>query len=230
MNRLERLYATTEELRRHAPARVRAASLADRFGVSRRTIERDLAALRSAGVAIEADVGRSGGYALLPTRGSVVLTLSPEDAVALLLAARAVGGMPFASAATVAAQRLLDALPPATRVAADSLRERIRATRVDAPPVRPAVQRAVESAVRDRLVVRIHYVDQHGVGTNRHVEAHGFYGAIDGWFLVGWCRLRDAGRIFRLDRITRAVVTTEAARARDVDEVLGWVPRPTSAP
>ena len=50
MNRLERLHALTEHLRRVAPRPVSAASLADRFGVSRRTIERDLAALRNAGV------------------------------------------------------------------------------------------------------------------------------------------------------------------------------------
>jgi predicted DNA-binding transcriptional regulator YafY len=47
MRRLERLYAITEEIRRHEPASVSAGWLADRFGVSRRTVERDLAALRN---------------------------------------------------------------------------------------------------------------------------------------------------------------------------------------
>ncbi|MGI9147874.1 MAG: HTH domain-containing protein [Chloroflexota bacterium] len=40
MNRLERLYAISDHLRRHAPAALSAQSLASRFDVSRRTIER----------------------------------------------------------------------------------------------------------------------------------------------------------------------------------------------
>jgi predicted DNA-binding transcriptional regulator YafY len=79
-------------------------------------------------------------------------------------------------------------------------------------------------------VVRIHYVDAGGVATTRAVEAHGFTGATDGWYLIGWCRLRDGGRMFRLDRIRRATVTRERAARRDVDEVLGWVPQAIARP
>jgi predicted DNA-binding transcriptional regulator YafY len=198
--------------------------------VTRRTVERDLAALRSAGVPVDADAGRTGGYRLARAKGSAVFSLGHEEVVALLLAARAATGMPFTTAATAATQRLLDALPDATRVGVDELRARIRAGRLDVPRARPAVQRAVEAAVRDRLVVRIHYVDADAVKTARAVEAHGFYGAIDGWYLIGWCRLRDAGRIFRLDRITRAAVTRVPAPIRDLDDVLGWIPNEVSQP
>jgi predicted DNA-binding transcriptional regulator YafY len=230
MNRLERLYAINEELRRRAPSPVSAATLADAFGVTRRTIERDLVALQYAGVPLDADVGRTGGYRLAPSKGTAVFSLGPEEVVALLLAAKAANGMPFAAAANTATQRLLDALPLPTRVAVDELRTRIRAASVVAHPVRPSVQRATEAAVRDRLVMRIKYTDAEGTDTSREVEAHGFYGATDGWFLVGWCRLRSGGRIFRLDRITRATTTKEVAPGRDLDELLGWVPRQTSTP
>ncbi len=230
MNRLERLYAINEVLRRHAPAPVSATTMADEFGVTKRTIERDLVALRYAGVALDADVGRTGGYRLAPSKGNAVFTLGPEEVVALLLAAKAASGMPFAAAANTATQRLLDALPVPTRVAVDELRTRIRAASVHALPVKPSVQRITEAAVRDRLVVRIKYTDAEKTETSREVEAHGFYGAADGWFLVGWCRLRSAGRIFRLDRITRMTTTKEVAPVRDLDDLLGWVPRQTQVP
>jgi predicted DNA-binding transcriptional regulator YafY len=224
VNRLERLYAINEELRRRAPVAVSATRLAEEFGVTRRTIERDLASLRSAGVPVDADVGRAGGYRLAPTRGSAVFSLGPEEVAALLLAARATEGMPFGDAAATATKRLLDALPASTRVGVEALRDRLRAAVPGAPRARPAVQRAVEAAVRDRSVVRIRYLDAGGVSTARSVEAHGFTGAADGWYLIGWCRLRDGGRMFRLDRIQRATVTREQAPWRDLDEVLGWVP------
>ncbi len=225
MNRLERLYALNEELRRRWPTPISAERLAEAFGVTRRTIERDLVALRSAGVAVDADVGRTGGYTLASGKGRVVFSLGPEEVVALLLATKAASGMPFAAAAHTATQRLLDALAAPTRVSVDELRNRIRTYDGDAKPTRPAVQRSVEAAVRNRLVVRVTYIDIDGDETMRHVEAAGLYGGVDGWYLVGWCRLRLAGRMFRLDRITRASLTKEQAPLRDFDEMLGWVPR-----
>jgi predicted DNA-binding transcriptional regulator YafY len=59
MNRLERLYAMAEAIRRSGTQPISAAKLAVRFEVSRRTIERDLAVLRSAGVPLYADHGRA---------------------------------------------------------------------------------------------------------------------------------------------------------------------------
>ena len=79
--------------------------------VTRRTVERDLAALRFAGVPIEGEVGRTAGYSLAPSKGSVVFSLGPEEMVAVLLAVRAASGLPFGAPATTATQRLLDALP-----------------------------------------------------------------------------------------------------------------------
>ena len=61
MQRLERLVAITETLRRSAPRSVSARMLADEFGVTTRTIERDLGALRSAGVPLYAEAGCNGG-------------------------------------------------------------------------------------------------------------------------------------------------------------------------
>ncbi|MEM9656617.1 MAG: HTH domain-containing protein, partial [Actinomycetota bacterium] len=61
MQRLERLFAINDTLRRAAPHRVSAAKLAEEFDVSRRTIERDLASLRAAGVPLYAERGRTGG-------------------------------------------------------------------------------------------------------------------------------------------------------------------------
>ena len=106
MNRLERLYALQEELRRRAPYPISASRLADQFEVTTRTIERDLASLRNAGVPIDGDVGRSGGYSLDKLPGAVVFTLGVEEVVAILLAAKATEGMPFTKASQIATQRL----------------------------------------------------------------------------------------------------------------------------
>lgn len=227
MERVQRLYAISEELRRHAPRPVSAATLAARFSVSRRTIERDLVALRHAGVPVYGELGRHGGQSVNwgPAGRRVQFSLSAEEVTALLVASTAAGAdIPFGTAGRVAVDRLLDALPPDTRLGVDELRRRIR---TEPPPqLRPrrAVQRTVEEAVRRAVVVNLRYLDAEGVSTERAVEAHGFYGSAAGWYLIGWCELRRGGRIFRLDRIVAARLTRRANTARDLDAVLGWVP------
>lgn len=237
MNRLERLYALNEEIRRRAPEPVSAARLADQFGVSRRTIERDLGALRSAGVPLYAEHGRRGGQRSIDRAGQVVLTLSSTEISALLIAVAAAGeAMPFADAGVTATKRLLDGLPDTERIAVDELRHRIR-TPVGTPGsgtepqrVNPRTRRTVAEAVRRSVVVNIDYVDQQGSVTSRAVEAVGFYKGNDGWYLIGWCQLRDAGRIFRLDRIRSARLTKRPIGNRSVDDTLGWVPQDVAAP
>jgi predicted DNA-binding transcriptional regulator YafY len=231
MNRLERLYAINEHLRRHRGQPVSAARLAREFEVSRRTIERDLDALRRAGVPLYADRGRAGGQHTLERPGSVVLTLSTPEVTALLVALASAGrDMPFADAGSTAARRLLDGLPTTTRLEVDELRRRVRTADGARPPAPARVRRNIEEAVRRSVVVNLVYVDQHGAQTSRAVEAVGLYDGGDGWYLVGWCRLRDDGRIFRFDRIRSARLTSEVVARRDVDETLGWVPHTVTVP
>ena len=230
MNRLERLYALNEHIRRSASQPVSAAALAARFEVSRRTIERDLAALRESGVPLYAERGRTGGQRTLQNAKHIVFTLSASEVSALLIAVAAAGDMPFGDAATAATERLLDAIPDATRVQVDRLRSQIRTRTTDDHKAIPRVRRCIEEAVRSHVVVNISYRDGDGQQTRRTVEACGLLNGAEGWYLIGWCRLRDAGRIFRLDRIRTAQLTTEYAPSRDLDDVLGWIPSEVSAP
>jgi len=230
VNRLERLYAVTESIRRRAPQPVSAATLAEEFGVTRRTMERDLAALRSAGVPLYGSDGRSGGQRLAGHGGRVVFALSAEEVTALLLAAAASTGMPYSDAARSATNHLLDSLPDDTRVLVDELRTKLRATVGNRVRATPRVQRTIEESVRRGVVVNLAYEDRNGTRTDRAVEPVGFYGGGDGWYLIGWCRLRRAGRIFRLDRITSARLRREVAPSRSVDDTLGWVPEELLTP
>lgn len=229
MNRLERLYALAELLRRHAPQPLSAATLADRFGVTRRTIERDLAALRRAGVPLYAEHGRCGGQISIDRGGTTVLALSAAEVSAIVVALAAAGPqMPFNEAGATATDRLLDALGPTTRLGVTDLRSRIRVRRQPAVPAR--ARRTVEESLRRSVVVNLDYVDATGHRTTRAVDPVGFYNGATGWYLIAWCHLRRAGRIFRLDRIEGARLTAKPCRHHDVDDILGWVPDEVMAP
>lgn len=94
------------------------------------------------------------------------------------------------------------------------------------------VRRTIADAVRARRIVRIAYLDHADQRTRRDVEPHGLVTASHGEFFIGWCRLRDAPRMFRLDRIGAAILTTRPAEPRELDELLTTlhVPAPRRAP
>ncbi|SEC51238.1 helix-turn-helix transcriptional regulator [Microbacterium hydrocarbonoxydans] len=68
VNRTDRLYALVEELRAMSPRPRSARWLAERFEVSRRTVERDLSALQQAGLPIWAEPGRTVATSSMPPR------------------------------------------------------------------------------------------------------------------------------------------------------------------
>ncbi len=106
--------------------------------MSRRTIERDLAALKEVGLALSASRGAHGGVRL-ETSGRVLLVLTPAEVTALLLAATLAGDMPYAKAAKTATGKLAEALPPATRVQVEELCKRIQVVPASMPSGVPRV-------------------------------------------------------------------------------------------
>jgi len=215
MNRTDRLYALVEELRRVSPRTRSAAWLARQFEVSVRTIERDLDALRASGVPVWAEPGRTGGYGLDRDRTLPPLALTAEEALAVTVALRSIDGSPFGEAAARAARKVVAGLPSDVRDAEERLTARLRQV---GPPSRPAARHSeLVTVVARRRVLLIRYVDARGASTERHVEPLGLLQGPAGWYLVAWCRLRQAVRGFLLDRVGDVSVSDETAPARDVE-------------
>ncbi|WP_067800449.1 helix-turn-helix transcriptional regulator [Actinomadura formosensis] len=219
MNRTDRLYALVEELRARAPRRLSARELAARYEVSVRTIERDIGALQQAGVPIYADVGRGGGYTLDKSRTLPPMNFTPAEAVAVAITLSRAGGSPYSRAARTALHKIVAAMSAADSASARELAERVRfVTPPDAgePASVPAV---LEEAMSARRVVRLGYVDADGAETERDVEPVAFTAVSLRWYLIGWCRLRDGARVFRIDRVRRAALLDEPAPERSFEDM-----------
>lgn len=106
---------------------------------------------------------------------------------------------------------------------------RSRTTATTRVAVDEDVRETVEQAVRDRRVLRIEYTDGRGTTSIREVEPAGLLAASGKWTLIGWCRSRQEGRGFRLDRVSTAEVTGIPAPDRDLASVLGPLGRPAQA-
>jgi predicted DNA-binding transcriptional regulator YafY len=223
MNRTDRLYALVEELRARAPRTMRAAELARHFEVSTRTIERDVLALQEAGVPIWARPGPGGGYGLNVDTTLPPLNLTPAEAIALATALAATRAMPFAAAGRSAMKKLAAVMAAAPRESAARLASQIRVAQDPGSPF-DSVARAMQEGLLDSVAVELTYRDSQDRETVRVVEPAGLFAVGSGWYLAAWCRLRQAPRIFRLDRVTRAILTRESITPRPLDAMLPELP------
>jgi predicted DNA-binding transcriptional regulator YafY len=205
------------------------ADLARQVGASRRTVLRDLIALRARGFTISGEGGRGGGVRLDPRSIFVTAQLTVDEVIALVLsvaALRAAPWMPFAAPADAALAKVEGALPD-ERVR--ELRAALRRILVGAPAdpraameigrVDPSVLGCFERAFSRRLMLQVIYQDRLGRRSRRAIEPQALLVRAPLWYVIAWDRTKDAARLFRMDRIRRVRVLD--------DEV--FVPRPLTA-
>lgn len=217
MKRTERLHALSEMLRRSGSRGCSAERMAREFDVSVRTVKRDLAALANSGAPLWSRPGPGGGYGLALGASLPPVSLSPAQAVALMAAVSAAPDAPYADLAAAGVRKILDVLDPRTRARADELADRVWVEAL--PSASRAIRSALEEGMAEQRVVRIRYTSGDGTTTTRDVEPVLFAATNGQWYLVGWCRLRDAMRWFTVSRVERAHVTKTACSGHTVDEV-----------
>lgn len=106
---VERQHALIEEMRLNWPQYTSATRLAERTGVSTRTIERDIERLQDALLPIERRRGRHGGYRLRSHQPTEPIRFEPSEIAAIVASLVSLG--PFSSASTTSAlAKLTDAL------------------------------------------------------------------------------------------------------------------------
>ncbi len=178
--------------------------LAERLGVSARTVRRDVERLRTLGYPVDAAPGVAGGYRLGAGAKLPPLLLDEEEAVAVAVALRT------AASATVAGieETALRALTKLEGVLPPALRRRVAA--VGSAMVRypsfgalvdPTLLALIAAAIRDRERLRVRYRDHAGILSRRVVEPHRLVHTGRRWYLVAWDAGRDDWRTFRVDRI-----------------------------
>ena len=210
MNVRRRHDAIVRSLRRNGTLTV--AELAKEVGASRRTVLRDIGALRDEGFVIHSEPGRGGGLQLDPHSIQTTARLSVAEIFALLISVasmRAAGNLPFSGLADAGLAKIEKALP------SDKVRDLRRfldclyvgklSPQVDISNMQamePALLPAFETAFLQRHHLRFQYRDAKGVVTNRIVEPQAMLILPPLWYLVAWDPARQDFRHFRMDRIS----------------------------
>jgi len=198
----------------HAPP-VTAQLLADAMAVSERTIYRDIDALRAAGAVIDGEAGF--GYTLTEDPALPPQMFSHDEIEALVLGLREVREIAdpaLATAAESALAKLRATLP-------DRLKSRLEhavlyAKRFHERPVITIDPAQIRKAAWDEIALDIDYIDQNDQATKRRVYPLSIIYFDQTNVLLAWCCLRQADRVFRLDRIQSIETTSESFRPNRV--------------
>lgn len=194
-------------------------ALADDVGASRRTVLRDIGALRDQGFVIHSECGRGGGLRLDPQSVQTTSRLSVTEVFALLVsvaAMRAARALPFSDLADAGLAKIERALP---KDKVRDLRRLLDCLYVghlsagqdisDMASIDNELLPAFETAFLHQLHLRFRYRDAKGVDTQRTVEPQAMLILPPLWYMVGWDPDRNDFRHFRMDRISRPEIVED---------------------
>lgn len=209
-----RLFSLLDHLRA-ARRPVSAQVLAQRQGVSIRTIYRDIASLQAIGAPIR---GESGvGYQLEQGYFLPPLQFDAEEAEAIMLGLRVLMAR-RGSGLHGAAQRVTGKVAAALGCEGG---ERFRNLSLLAVSRQRETDNLAEPwggivriAIRKRQILQLAYCDSEGRDSARRIHPLGLTLFDDVWLLTAWCESAEAFRNFRLDRIATLEETNETFRPR----------------
>ncbi len=230
-----RVLTVLELLQTHG--RMSGSELAARMEVSVRTVQRYVARLQDLGIPVASSRGPGGSYRLRPGFRLPPLMFGTEEAFAIALGLDALVFLGLSETAPAAA----GVKAKLARVLPETVREQVEALRAVLELERPAWVVGADVALLTRLAsavqtckrARLSYRKEGGAVGKREVEPYGLMQHSGRWFLGGYCLLRRALRLFRVDRIeTVAVLKGTFERPADFEmaaflrESIAFAPAP----
>lgn len=191
--------------------------LAKLFGVSRRTLFRDLKEIQ--GIGIQPALSRSHrGYALAPEQFLPPINLNLQEALGLLLLVHKMRNqiqMPFKHSAMLAAMKIESCLPQQVRNYCESALARIstKASAQAPAPTTPGLDNIftiLQSAAAQRKKVRVEYDSLHnGKIISCEVSPYHLLYNQRAWYIVGQSSIHKTTSTFKLNHIHNAEMLDE---------------------
>ncbi|MDQ1140150.1 helix-turn-helix transcriptional regulator [Pedobacter agri] len=206
-----------------------APELATKFGVSIRTIYRDIKALEKAGVPILMEDGK--GYSLMEGYRIPPIMFTENQANALILAEQLVlknKDTSFIKDYSEAIDKIKAVLKHSQKDKANLLTERTRFAENFNNERSSNNLSDLQFALTNFLLVEVEYVNETGKSSIRLIEPFALL-STQNWLLVAWCRLRKEFRYFRLDRIQKLQLMNEKFSPHPLtlqqffDKFLNWL-------
>ncbi len=195
-----------------------AGDLARRFGVSERTIQRDMEAINLAGVPVVGVQGPRGGYGILDSFKVESRLFSTDDYFNIMTALAGVGSSLEDRRISDTLEKVRGLLPSSSQGLVRQREERLHVdfSMLGGGPRQRSVFRIVQGAVDSERLLRMTYTNNRLERLERTVEPMTLVFTWRAWYLFGYCRLRGGYRLFRLSRILDPEILPDRFRRRDM--------------
>ena len=190
---------------------VTAKELARQFGVSRRTIYRDIDALSLAGIPVYAEKGKGGGIRVLPEYVLSKSLLNEQEQQEILSALQMFAGVDSAEAGQ--ALKKLSAL--FKKSAADWLQVDFS----EWSSAGSAIFNSFKSAILERRIAEFDYYGSSGEKTHRCIEPLQLWFKSRAWYIISFCLTRQDLRTFKLARVKNLKITNKHFQVRDLPAI-----------
>ncbi len=194
----------------------KASELAEKLGISVRTVHRYFEMLDEMGIPVYAERGPYGGFSLVRGYKIPPLIFSLEEAVAVYLGTSLVAemwGQLYREAAQGAMAKLENILPNEQRGEIDWARRSLVATnlhRADPSTFFPILEDLRRAARERHQVSAVYQSAANAEVTERKIDPYALVFRAGLWYLVGYCHLRTAPRTFRVDRIQQLSILSQS--------------------
>jgi len=180
---------------------ISASELAEKYGVSQRTIYRDIEAICAAGIPVVSYQGVNGGYGIIDTYKMDRSLLGSYDVGSLITVLHIMSTVFDDERAMETVRKLQtiqkDDSPPSLSLDIGSLN------------VNHEFLRILRSAILDRKVIQFEYINGKNETLVRIVEPASLHYHYNAWYLYGFCRTRNAYREFKISRMEHLIATKE---------------------
>jgi predicted DNA-binding transcriptional regulator YafY len=212
MNRIDRLLALILYLQSRRTCT--ADAMAEHFGLSVRTIYRDIAALGEAGVPILAEAGV--GYSLMKGYLLPPVNFSEQEAYALstgVMLAQRMTTHSYNEKMQSALDKIKAVLPNEAKHRLELLAKGMATPQTEHP--QQADLSVLQQAIARQQLLSFDYQSASQTHSSREVEAAGLVFYLGRWHLIAWCRLRQDFRDFRTDRMHKLQLHKDQFQARN---------------
>ena len=211
MNKAERLFALFTLLRSRRTA-MTAQVIADTMQTSVRTVYRDIQALSLLGIPVAGSAGV--GYLMTRDHQLPPIMFTADEVLGLMVGARMVQAftdIQLGQAARSAEQKIRAALPHQLKGLAEKQPYRIPVVARDR--ALRELHGQLRAACDQRTKIRITYLDEKQLPSERFLWPLGMVGWSGFWTLLAWCELRASYRNFRFDRIEKLIILADTFAA-----------------
>lgn len=191
----------------------KASELAEKLGVSLRTVHRYFEMLDEMGVPVYSERGPYGGFSLVRGYKMPPLVFTLEESVALVLGTGMVEemwGELYRESARGALAKLENLLPEEQAREVAWARNSLVATgmnRSDLKALTPTLEK-LRRAVRERRSLDMNYQsNQIPHPSQRRLDPYALVHRWGWWYVIGFCHLRREVRTFRVDRISEIILS-----------------------